>query len=65
MGISLAKSKYFITCNGKYYGEGMLDSPRLRTKLWFDEFVFMQNMERVSMFTADTDMLPVDYDVST
>ena len=63
MHVSLSKSKYFITCNGKYYGEKMLDSPHLRTKLWADEFVFMQNTEQMSMF--GTDMLPIDYDVST
>jgi len=63
MGVSLSKSKYFITCGGKYYGGGMLESPQLRMKLWADEFVFMQNMEQMTMF--DTDMLPVDYDVST
>ena len=63
MGVSLSKSKYFITCGGKYYGGSMLDSPHLRNKLWADEFVFMNNMEQTSMFNYD--MLPVDYDVST
>jgi len=43
----------------------MLDSPHLRTKLWADEFVFMHNMEQMSIFTPDIDILPVDYDVST
>ena len=65
MRVSLSKSKYFITCNGRYYGGSMLDSVHLRTKLWSDEFVFMQNMEQMSIFTADIDMLPVDFDVST
>lgn len=63
MGVSLSKSKYFITCGGKYCGGSVLESPHLRTKLWSDEFVFMQNMEQMSMFNYD--MLPVDYDVST
>jgi putative DNA modification/repair radical SAM protein len=63
MHVSLSKSKYFITCGGKYYGENMLGSAHLRTKLWADEFVFMQNMEQISMF--DSSMIPVDYDVST
>ena len=65
MHVSLSKSRYFITCSGKYYGENMLDSPYLRNKLWSDEFVFMQNMEQMSIFTPDMDMMPVDYDVST
>ncbi|MCL2813580.1 MAG: putative DNA modification/repair radical SAM protein [Oscillospiraceae bacterium] len=65
MRVPLSKSKYFITCSGRYYGGNMLDSPQLRIKLWSDEFVFMQNMEQTSMFTPDMDMLPVDYDVST
>ena len=65
MGVSLAKSKYFITCGGKYYGGNMLESPQLRIKLWADEFVFMNNMEQMSLFTQEIDMLPVDYDVST
>ena len=66
MGVSLSKSKYFITFGGKYYGGSMLGNPQLRTKLWSDEFVFMQNMEQMNIFDPDTpDMLPVDYDVST
>ena len=65
MRVSLAKSKYFITCNGKYYGGNMLDSPRLRFELWADEFVFAQNTEQISVFSADMDALPIDYDVST
>ena len=63
MHVSLSKSKYFITCGGKYYGGNMLDSPQLRYQLWADEFVFMRNMEQISMFNYDS--LPVDYDVST
>ena len=65
MGVSLSKGKYFITCGGKYYGGGMLDSPHLRYKLWSDEFVFMQNMEQMSIFTPEIDKMPIDYDVST
>jgi predicted DNA-binding helix-hairpin-helix protein len=62
MGVSLAKSKYFITCGGKYYGGKMLESPHLRMKLWADEFVFANGMEQISLFS---DNLPIDYDVST
>ncbi|MCL1793440.1 MAG: putative DNA modification/repair radical SAM protein [Oscillospiraceae bacterium] len=65
MRVSLSKSKYFITCRGKYCGQNMLGNPNLRNKLWADEFVFMQNMEQTSLFSADMDMLPIDYDVST
>lgn len=28
MGVSLKRSKYFITCNGKYAGDGGIDNPR-------------------------------------
>jgi len=63
MHVPLSISKYFTTCNGKYYGGGMLDSPFLRNKLWSDEFVFMQNTEQISIF--DSDIMPLDYDVST
>lgn len=62
MGVSLAKSKYFITCNGKYYGGKMLDSPHLRMQLWADEFVFANGGEQLSLFNDNT---PIDYDVST
>jgi predicted DNA-binding helix-hairpin-helix protein len=62
MGVSLSKSKYFITCKGIYYGGGMLGNPHLRTKLWADEFVFSNGMEQISMFN---DNIPIDYDVST
>jgi predicted DNA-binding helix-hairpin-helix protein len=62
MGVSLSKSKYFITCNGKYYGGRMLENPQLRMKLWADDFVFSNGMEQISMFQ---DNLPIDYDVST
>jgi predicted DNA-binding helix-hairpin-helix protein len=62
MSVSLSKSKYFITCGGKYYGGGMLESPHLRMKLWSDEFVFANGSEQISMFE---DNLPIDYDVST
>jgi len=65
MHVALSKSKYFITCNGKYYGGAMLENPHLRKKLWADEFVFMQNTEQISMFTQDIDAMPIDYDVST
>ena len=63
MGISLSKSTFFITCAGKYYGGGMLDSPSLRKKLWSDEFVFAKNSEQLSLFAPS--LLPIDYDVST
>jgi putative DNA modification/repair radical SAM protein len=62
MGVSLKHSKYFITCNGKYYGGKMLGNPHLRMKLWADEFVFSNGMEQISMFS---DNMPIDYDVST
>ena len=62
MGISLAKSKYFITCGDKYYGGRMLESTHLRTKLWADEFVFSNGGEQLALFSED---IPVDYDVST
>jgi predicted DNA-binding helix-hairpin-helix protein len=62
MGVSLSKSKYFITCGGRYYGGKMLESPHLRMKLWSDEFVFANGSEQLSLFN---DNLPIDYDVST
>ena len=62
VNVSLKKSKFFITCDGKYYGSGMLDSLHLRKMLWSEEFVFMQGAEQMSMF--NTHLLPIDYDVS-
>ena len=61
MRVSLAKSKYFITCKGRYEGGKMLDNPYLRNELWADEFVFSNGMEQISMFND----VPIDYDVST
>jgi len=62
MRVSLKKSIYFITCNGKYYGGGLLGKDHLRNRLWADEFVHMQGMEQMSML--NTHLLPIDYDVS-
>lgn len=33
LGVSLKKSRYFVVCNGRYYGGGLLDHPQLESKL--------------------------------
>lgn len=33
LGVVLKRARYFITCGGKYYGEGDIEASRLRTQL--------------------------------
>ncbi len=51
IGVVLKRAKYFILCQGKYYGEIDIDSGKIRDKiLFFDPKAKNININQISMF---------------
>lgn len=51
MGVVLKRAQYFITCQGKYYGDIDIDSAKIRNRLlFFDPKAKNININQISMF---------------
>ncbi|MBC9785644.1 putative DNA modification/repair radical SAM protein [Heliobacterium chlorum] len=57
MGIVLKRARYFITCNGKYYGQVSLDAANLRQRLILPQATkgLTSGWEQMSLFTEAND----------
>lgn len=53
IGVVLKRARYFITCKGKYYGEGSINEDRIRYRLTLGDPVKkgMMEGEQISMFS--------------
>ena len=51
MGVVLKRAKYFLTCQGKYYGEIDIDSEKIRNRMLFIDPVAKKiHMDQINMF---------------
>jgi putative DNA modification/repair radical SAM protein len=54
IGVVLKRARYFITCQGKFYGERSMNQEKIKQSILFNNFkdnTFTYNQEQLSMFS--------------